>query len=183
MKSNALEISTCLGTLRLTIDAGRPITNGDQLIVTAFDLEAMLPPKMAVDTSKAVYIEITPEVELNNLAIELFFTDLLLVGSPENGEALDAQSWENDTHIVMIGTEDTEFLSRRLPSLNLSEQELPTEFLPNGFRIALPMLRAKIPVSLHFVVASNALPEPAEYSTWFAVDVPHARIKEKFKEG
>ena len=182
MKSTALDISTCLGTLRLTINAGRPITSEDKLIVTAFDLEAKLPPTMAVDSSKAVYIEITPELELSNLAIEFVFPELLLVGSPETGEALDAQSWESDTHVVMIGTEDTEFLSRRLPSLDLSEREPPTEFLPNGFRIALPKLRPKIPVSFHFVVASNPLPEPEECSAWFAVDVPHARIEENAKK-
>jgi len=73
MKSTALQISTCLGTLQLTVVAGRPITTGDQLIVTAFDLEAKLAPKMAVDSSNAVYIEITPELELRNLAIEFVF--------------------------------------------------------------------------------------------------------------
>ena len=62
------------------------------------------------------------------------------------------------------------------------EREAPTEFLPNGFRIALPKLRPKIPVSLHFVVPSNPLPEPEECSTWFAVDVPHARIAENTKK-
>jgi hypothetical protein len=137
---------------------------------------------MAVETSKALYFEVVPELELTDLTIEFVFSDLLVVGSPETGEALDAQSWENDGHIVMIGTEDVAFLSRRLPSLNLSEREAPTELLSNGFRITLPKLEPKIPVSLHFIVASNPSPEPVECSTWFAVDVPHARIEEEAKK-
>ena len=136
---------------------------------------------MTVESSKAVFFEIIPETPLTDLLIEFVFRDTPVVGAPETGEALDAQSWESGEHIVMIGTEDIDFLSHRLPSLNLSDDRPPTEFLANGFRITLPNLEAMTPISLHFVVASNPLPEPAECSSWFAVDVPHSRISDQSK--
>ena len=112
MTRTAVEMSTPLGNLDFDVSTGRPIAPEDQLSVKAFDLEAKLPPKMTVESSKAVFFEIVPAIALTDLIIKFVFRDPPAVGVPETGEALDAQSWESSEHIVMIGTEEGELLNR-----------------------------------------------------------------------
>ncbi len=153
----------------------------DQLSVKAFPLEPNLPAGMSVMSTKTVLIEIVPATLLSEFSVQCVFDDPPSAGAPETGEALDAQSWESSQATVMIGTEDTEFLRRRLPFLNLSDADQLTEFLRDGLRMTLQNMEPLSPISLHFVVASNPIPEPAECSTWYAVDIPHATIVEYAK--
>jgi hypothetical protein len=96
-------------------------------------------------------------------------------GTPETGECLDAQSWESEDTIVLSGTEDFETLEKRLPDTGLNLTTWPP-FPDDGLHIVLPLLQANQKVSLHYIVASNALPEPKECSCWFAVDINHDEV-------
>jgi len=96
-------------------------------------------------------------------------------GEPETGQCLDAQSWEDGKSLVLIGTEDFEALNCRLPNGGLSGAAWPP-FPDHGLRITIPVVQPGQEVSLHFIVASNSLPEPRECSCWYAVDIDHDRV-------
>ncbi len=79
--------------------------------------------------------------------------------------------------LVMIGTEDSEWLNSRLRI----EKEYTTENYPvkmnnNKITIDIEEFKENKELSLHFAIAWNSLPEPADASCWFAVDVPHEKI-------
>jgi hypothetical protein len=95
-------------------------------------------------------------------------------GNPQSGERLDAQSWEADSHVVCVGTEDFEALTFRLPNCGLRESSYPVSYHAQGIEVCLPHVREV--ASLHFAVAVNAWPEPVECSAWFAADIDHSRV-------
>jgi hypothetical protein len=70
-------------------------------------------------------------------------------------------------------------LSARLPDCGFSENDYPVHYLPNGFEIVIPRVPMGEEVSLHFVIAENPFPEPAENSAWYAVDIDHRALTNK----
>jgi len=117
---------------------------------------------------------------------------------PESGEGLDAQTWENGSVRVTVGTVDTDWLSGHanrglLPSrwadlLGWADGGIgadrdtgkidPVVYLENGFRLVLPMLKAGEQCQVQFVAAWSGKPsgdgdantDRNAISTWFAVD-------------
>ena len=76
--------------------------------------------------------------------------------------------------MVMIGTEDQEFLEQRLGKNTFATAtDLPVTYSERGMVVRVPS-GGMNSVSLQFIVAWNSDPEPAECSCWYAVDVVHA---------
>jgi hypothetical protein len=96
---------------------------------------------------------------------------------PDTGESLDAQSWDSNCHRVTVGTEDCVVLCRRLPDLGFTEARSPMTYNEDRLGILIPDVTEGSSFSLHFVIAWRSLPDPADCSTWFAVDIPHARLE------
>jgi len=139
-----------------------------------FPIRVNLPEGMEVERVTAVLVKIFPELDWKDVRVGFRWREPFgILGSPSSGECLDAQYWEGNGFIVMVGTEDFDALSRRLPRLALVEWECPVIYHPNGIEVHLPLVPAGTITSLHFVVAVNPIPEPAECSAWFAVDVRH----------
>lgn len=99
-----------------------------------------------------------------------------LQGSPEPGQGLIAQSFEDNGIKLTIGTENEEEIQNRakinnwLPTHFQSEIESDhIQYLLNGLKVTLPPLMKTEQAQIHFTVAWNSLRNP-EVSTWYAVD-------------
>ncbi len=139
-----------------------------------------LPPGMSVDHLTACILSARPTHPITQLVFKCAWEPPLSNrGGPESGESLEAQSWKNGHQCVMVGTEDYETLSGRLPQLTLREESNPVKYLDNGFEIKIPLIEWGQEISLHYVVASNPFPEPMECSCWYAVDIPHKELLNK----
>lgn len=106
-------------------------------------------------------------------------------GSPESGEGLASEGFENDSYKVNIGTADEDYLQQRAAS----EDWLPLRFkdtisfdhidyLHNGIKIILPELLPNENLQMHFVVSWTSK-KNEEISTWYAVDQSPIKILEE----
>jgi hypothetical protein len=175
MNSSQHTIDTPLGRLQV-----RTIGAGD-VAINVIKPEIQLPHGMSVSSTVAVLIHISALEPLANVRCECVWDDSPVAGDPESGECLDAQSWDSNGYRVTIGTEDFEALGRRLPFLGLTEAEYPVIYSDSGLTIVIPTVPKLTEFSLHFVIAWRSLPDPAEISTWIAVDIPHSRLEEANK--
>lgn len=97
-------------------------------------------------------------------------------GSPEPGEGLECQSFENGDFKLSIGTEDQEKLLNRMrlqdwfPIRFQSEKnKIRLNCFPSGMRITLPNLLQNERAQIQFIVAWTSTKDQ-EVSTWYAVD-------------
>lgn len=97
------------------------------------------------------------------------------VGHPCTGQGLEAIEWSSGGHLVVVGTEDGEYLRNRIRGLESSDFDnfmyTPTELILDLW--GLPTGES---LSFHFVIAENPDPEPVEASAWYAVDCAHQQI-------
>ena len=108
-------------------------------------------------------------------------------GSPETGEGLDAQTWENTETLVTVGTADCEWLSgyaqqgilpHRWADIlgwnygGTTDKIDPITYLKDSIQVILPELNMDETCQIHFVVAwsPSTGDERADHSTWYAVD-------------
>ncbi|YCM47029.1 hypothetical protein V2O64_24615 (plasmid) [Verrucomicrobiaceae bacterium 227] len=136
-----------------------------------------LPPGMSVDGVVAAMIQVPPTRSASAVRCECVWDQAPASADPESGECLDAQSWDSNGHRVTVGTEDCDALCHRLPELGFTEDQYPVAYSEDGLSIMIPDAAAGSSFSLHFVVAWRSLPDPADCSTWFAVDIPHAKLE------
>ena len=181
MTSTSANLKTPLGTLIFSVIADRDMSSADEVSVEIITISPELPLGMSVESCSAGLLSARFSAPIATLQFLCQWEHAANRGDPNSGEGLDAQSWEDDNHIVMVGTEDADFLSARLPSLQICIEDEPVEYLSDGFSISLPRIPAHRPISLQFVVATNLIPESVDDSVWFAVDIPHARLLEKAK--
>ena len=97
-------------------------------------------------------------------------------GSPDSGEGLISQSFENDTFNLSIGTEDEDYLSERARAQKWMPERLQNvlsssaiEYIPNGIQFNSPQLEQSECIQIQFIVAWSLKKYP-EASSWFAVD-------------
>lgn len=175
MTSTSHTLNTPLGAFVISLSC-----EGVRSEDVAVDLQRVapvlqLPPTMSVAACNAFVVRVrsTKSVPL----LQWTCTCLADVrGYPETGEALDAQEWAAGGHVVMVGTEDSEFLARRLPFLQQNPYESVVHYAPDRIEVRLHQVPAEFDLSLHFVIAENPWPEPMHLSAWVAVDIPHARL-------
>ena len=97
-------------------------------------------------------------------------------GSPCTGEGLEAQEWSEAGRMVVVGTEDGEFLADRFRHLSAGEKEALAEYNKDSMIVHIRTIPPECNLSLHFALAENPEPEPVDASAWFAVDIPHVRV-------
>ncbi|MXV05668.1 hypothetical protein DYQ95_00680 [Xanthomonas sp. LMG 9002] len=136
---------------------------------------------MSVTASIAVLITLFPPIALSDVRISaLWQRQFPADPRPTTGERLDALEWIDGNQIILLGTEDGDALAERLQAhgldTNTYKHAYPLRYRPNGFDVLLPQVPAAASTTVHFIVAINAYPEPAEDSAWFAADVPHQRV-------
>ena len=87
-----------------------------------------------------------------------------------------ARVWRHHKTLVMVGTEDDEFLESRLRLKKFSSNDYSITMNDNAIKIHISEFPANKELSLHFVISWNSLPEKVDSSCWFALDIPHKRI-------
>lgn len=138
--------------------------------------EPKLPPGMSVRRLRAVLLRACSRTGFERLDYSCRLMTGI-TGDPESGECLEAQSWETDHDLVMIGTEDGEALLSRMPWLSTSGDPLAfVQYREDGLNVPLRRIPAGVAIGLHYVVAENGSPEPVECSAWYAVDIAHGKL-------
>lgn len=161
----------------VVLGAGERIA-GSEFTFIVVPIHPVLPAGMTVIQVKGILIKLSPRVTHRYVRVGFkWLKPWSILGSPESGEGLEAQSWEARGSLVVVGTEDYEALASRLPELALTEEDrCLVTYHPDGMEVVLPSVPADFVTSLHFVVAVNSFPEPVECSAWYAVDVPHNQL-------
>lgn len=171
-----IELDTALGQIRFSADAEPTSSGAYDLEFRVVEYQPVLPSGMSVRRVRAVLLKASSAKGLEYLDYRCEF-DTDIEGGPESGERLDAQSWEGEHDIVVIGTEDGEMLSARMRWIEVSDDPLAlVQYQKDGLNVPLKGIPAEVTVTLHYVVAENSKPEPVECSAWFAVDVPHDQL-------
>jgi len=174
LNQNELILKTIFGELSFVVTAKEgDLSNGK--IVSA-NIEPMLPEGMEVEESIAVLFRVNSSTEIHDLNFSFTWNNSIEDNGSCTGQGLDAWEWEKDNQLLLIGTEDEEWLSSRLGSKYLSQS--PITMGSNGFEINIAKSPKDKELSLHYVVSSNSLPEKEDCSCWFAVDVAHKRVLE-----
>jgi hypothetical protein len=173
---STLVVETPLGHLNFyATHTGGKVGN---MLLSHANLKPNLPSGMAVLNCIAVLLQFSVTQTIKHFYFCADWESLQEKGDACSGEGLDAWEWAHENSMVMVGTEDVEFfLSRRMPLQYFDSDEYPITMQDNKTRIRLQNL----PVgkySLHYIVAINDYPEPHDCSCWYAVDVPHEKVKQ-----
>jgi hypothetical protein len=140
-----------------------------------------LPEYISVDGCVVVLLQFSAIEQIEEVNFCCAWEELKIEGYGHPGEGLEAYEWEQENHLVMIGTEDPYYLNHRIPLIPAEPSEAsdyPITMEENEIRISLKKLTANSSYSLHYVIAWNKLPEPLEISCWLAVDRTHQSIRE-----
>ena len=167
-------IQTQIGNIGFHFQASSGDISDASIIIS--ELESILPDGMEVENNVAALLTVKSPIDITELKFSCIWQGELPKGSMRSGEALDAWEWEANGQLVIIGTEDGDWLSSRLNLGQITQNNYPVTELGNCITIEISRYPANKELTLHFVVASNSLPEKQDCSCWFAVDVPHERI-------
>jgi hypothetical protein len=173
----ATYVGTPLGSLKFYADlvAGK-ITN---IKLAHAKIEASLPVGMSVSGCFAVLLEFSVKEDVSGFQFHCDWEGFKGKGYGNSGEGLDAWEWEDNDYLVMVGTEDADWLNARIPLAPFTPSEYPITMENNKVSIRLEKLSKGRSCSLHFIVAWNSYPEPHECSCWYAVDVPHKDVTQR----
>jgi hypothetical protein len=174
LSNTELILKTIFGELTFSVTAKEGDLSNAKIVSSV--LEPMIPDGMAVEESIAVLLRVKSSTEIENLKFMCTWNKPISKGGTCSGEGLDAWEWESDNHLILIGTEDEEWLSSRLGPKYISES--PVIMGGNGFEIHIEEYPKEVELTLHYIVSSNSFPEKEECSCWFAVDVSHKRVLE-----
>lgn len=170
-----IQIETPIGALTFTVETEQGDVNNFN--ISTCQIEPMLPDGMSIEGSIAVLLKGISSNEISNLDFSCGWNDLREKGYAASGEALEAWEWESNGVLVMVGTEDSEWINSRL---KLSDEQYPENcpvtMSENKIVTNIEKYDSNKELSLHFIVAWNKLPEPVDCSCWYAVDVPHERV-------
>jgi hypothetical protein len=170
-------VDTPLGRLKFYTDiVGGQVTD---LKLVQGKLEPILPTGMSVSACFAVFLQFSVAENATGFKFHCDWEDFDGKGYASTGEGLDAWGWEHHNHLVMVGTEDADWLNGRIPLAPFTPNAYPITMDENKMEIRLNELPEGRSCSLHFIVAWNPFPEPRECSCWYAVDVPHKVVTQR----
>jgi hypothetical protein len=172
-------IATSIGKVSFTVKAVEGKLSNAKIIMK--EIPPFLPEGMEVESSISVLLKVKSSVAVKELEFTCAWNQFEGKGDGCSGEGLDAWEWEADNHLVIIGTEDGEWLASRLDLGVISRENYPVSMEKNRIKIEIAEYAQNKELTLHFVVAQNTLPEKVDCSCWYAVDVSHNRIIEACK--
>ena len=168
-----IQLPTPVGVLEFVLEPAAIKAPPLSLRLAAF--KPKLPQGMSVLASYAVLLKLQTLEPVVDLKFSARLIKPSSKGGASTGEGLEALEWEDEGHVMLIGTEDREYLERRLPKAIVLPDE-PVTCSSGGLSVHVASIPAGVPVSLHFVVAWNRLPERVAQSCWFAVDQNHTHL-------
>ncbi len=176
MKIDNEIIRTQIGNVGFKVHA----SDGDisNASIAIAEIEPLIPQGMEIEGSIGVLLTLVSPSEIKDLKFSCVWSDNEAKGDACSGEGLDAWEWESEGQLVVIGTEDGEWLFSRLNLGELTRDNYPVSMDTNRITIELDQYPANTELTLHFVVSSNSLPEKEDCSCWYAVDVAHRRVVE-----
>ncbi len=167
-------IKTPLGDLEFLV--GIENRQPAEVSIKAAPIRPTIPPGMSVLTCYGVVLQVNPSTSIEGLSFTARFQrSPSICHGPATGEGLEAQEWANGEYVLLIGTEDFEYLRARLPGSFLLSDSLVT-YTKDSLSILIDKIPPGQPLTLHFVIAWNKVPESAEQSCWFAVDQSHLAV-------
>jgi hypothetical protein len=176
--SEVTDVDTPLG--RLKFYANFITGKVDNITLYQVELEPTLPQGMSVSKSVGVLLRFSVIEEVTEFKFFCDWVGFNGKGYSNTGEALDAWEWNHENYLVVIGTEDAEWLNMRMPLVLFTSNKYPITMEKNKIKIKLDKLPIGHIYSFHFIVAWNSYPEPYESSCWYAVDVPHKKVEQYF---
>jgi hypothetical protein len=174
MKNATLTLDTAIGAFVFSIACDGSSEGDVSVEMREVAPTPQLPPGYSVQGCRAVVARIRSRAPI---PLVRWSCDCRAAkGSPKTGERLDAQEWKAGNHLVTVGTDDGEGLTPRLPFLALGRYDEVTTYSPHRMDVCIPNVPAGFDLTLHFVMAENAWPEPVDASSWYAVDIPHKEL-------
>ena len=169
MSKDTKLLETPLGSLEFSAEFDTEAVREYSLELATF--EPVLPEGMAVDACFCVLLS----VPAHQVRTTVVFTANLRPSLPvsaggETGQGLEAQAWRSAHNILLVGTEDEEWLRARL-ARGVTLTDVSFDYSPESFSVRIAQMPSGESLSLHFIVAWNKLPEPKDCSCWYAVDV------------
>ena len=172
-------IRTQIGNVGFTVHASDGDVSNASIAIAK--IAPLLPQGMEVDSSIGILLTLVSPVAIKGLQFSCEWSGNEAKGGACSGEGLDAWEWESDGQLVVIGTEDGEWLFSRLSLGEVTRDNYPVSMDGNRITIELDEYPANTELTLHFVVSSNSLPEKGDCSCWYAVDIAHKRVIEACK--
>jgi len=169
-------IRTPIGGMRFQVEASGGDISKASISIT--EIEPFLPEGMEVEGSIAVLLTVVSPTRIKDLQFSCAWIDFDTEGDGCSGEGLDAWEWEDSSQLVIIGTEDGEWLSSRLGLGEITRDNYPVSMEENRIKINIEQYSANEELTLHFVISNNTLPEKEDCSCWYAVDVAHDKVIE-----
>ncbi len=167
-------IKTPLGALEFMLGTGS--APPAEASLKTVSLRPKIPPGMSVLACYGVILQIKTSAAVDGLSFKASLRPTPLVrGGPATGEGLEALEWTNNDYVMLVGTEDTDYLQARL-NTTIALPDNPFTYSNDSLSILIGEIQPNRSLSLHFIVAWNKLPESVESSCWFAVDQPHVTV-------
>jgi hypothetical protein len=166
-----LNLDTAIGTFVFVAECDNQ-PNEVSLALETLKPQLSLPAGMSVVGCRAVVLRVATGIGVAALRWSCEAPPDV-AGSPCSGEGLDAQEWEANGRLVVVGTEDEDALAARLGFVRLDATTSLVRYSPEKLEMKIPGVPPFTTFDLHFVLAENTLPEPVDASAWFAVDIPH----------
>jgi len=167
----SLSYDTAVGRFDVTAAVTLKFEGKTEVILKSVVPKQKLPEGMTVQRCRAAVLSISGDAKLSSLTFSVFL-DGDLEGHPCTGQGLDAQEWSDNGKLVVVGTEDGEWLDNRLPSLQCNDKAI-VSYSPISMTLELTNIPIITSASFHFIIAENNDPEDIDASAWFAVDCPH----------
>jgi hypothetical protein len=174
MTQPSVRIRTPLGNLEFLMEFANNPTSS--VCIHAASFQPRLPPGMSVLACYGVVLQVGAPNTVGDMKFKAILNPNSRIDSgAATGEGLEAQHWSNQNCVMIVGTEDLEYLKARLHHSIVFADD-PFAYSADSLSIHIAKIPAGESVSLHFVVAWNELPEALESSCWFAVDQLHKSI-------
>ena len=177
--SKSYSIETALGELKIEFFVDGADVSGKSTSISYRSIDPEIPAGMSVEKCHAILLRI----EGCSSPCSAKFAATLstsATGSACTGEALEAIEWDKSNSLVVVGTEDANALIARMPWIELDIDSSIAIYTPKRLEIDIGDVTHPKPVSFHFIIAENSLPEPQDASAWFSVDIPHEQVLKKF---
>jgi hypothetical protein len=174
MPQTSVKIRTPLGKVVFQVEpVGIP---GPGISIAVAPLQPKMPRGMSVLACYGVALQLKHAAHLVDLRFRAFREPTSVASSgASTGEGLEALEWAGQNTVLLIGTEDRQYLESRLPQDIVLPDE-PFTYSPESLSIHIAQIPPDQLLSLHFVVAWNELPETVANSCWFAVDHSHISV-------
>lgn len=174
MPQTPVKIRTPLGNVEFQVEPVGIPALGVSIVAAPF--KPKVPHGMSVLDCYGVVLQVKVPQPVVDLRFHAFLDPNFVAGSgASTGEGLEALEWTGQNTVMLIGTEDREYLEKRLPHGIVLPCD-PFSYSAESLSIHVAKIPSGQLLSLHFVLAWNELPETVSPSCWFAVDQPHNSV-------